>query len=649
MTSTTFSPKIFEYFRELKVSCLQGFRQIRGITILYAVLLLVFFPLLLFFISFAMGCMEPGAHRTVLENVLTCENVLNVLTASSLTSLFALIFAFSLCRFMHTRRSTDLFHSLPLKRGPMLLGRFLSGVFSLFLVLLLVWIAVLGVFLFLYRIQQQDLPLQIFTALSSHFLVQFLMGCASMAFSFLINVCCGTIVDALISVLGITVSVPLTIFFCQLYMYGTLPGFVLSSAYQGAEYFFFSPFLSAFYMASSNYTLLWWWILFVPLTMAAALGVYRLRKSEAAETSFAFPLPKILIRFFVTCAGGMIFGVMAQILSDSGFYLWFVIGSFCSHLILEVIYDRGFKGFAKSLIAYGAFAGIACLFFGIVAAGFFGFDTRVPTADTIEWVEYELSDGYETSDNPGVYLYSLPVQDQKKNESTILPFTNDAETIQSIQQAHTAAVQEYSLQQKPYWFHSSSSREFYAFGYNGAYSGNSRVHLRYHLKDGTVLERTYQQEDAERFLKVLKENTKQPLHPYPELYAILDAKALTHVSVSDETDEYGWFDYTGTQRKLTEADAKELLKILQDEAPNPLYNRSQEKEPVFDARLSLMLTLDVSYPLQLTEAYSWNPAFQGKTLYLPSYWEEQIEISVSQTDTPQLYAFLETRHWLPAA
>ena len=121
-----FSPKIFEYFRERKVSCLQGFRQIRGITILYAVLLLVFFPLLLFFISFAMGCMEPGAHRTVLENVLTCENVLNVLTASSLTSLFALIFAFSLCRFMHTRRSTDLFHSLPLKRGPMLLGRFLS-------------------------------------------------------------------------------------------------------------------------------------------------------------------------------------------------------------------------------------------------------------------------------------------------------------------------------------------------------------------------------------------------------------------------------------------------------------------------------------------------------------------------------------------
>ena len=151
MTSTTFSPKPGGFLQSYRTAL----RQIRGVTILYAAILAVALPLLLIFtlaqarsqyLLYGVG-VELSYHLSSQADSFMMASM--IFFALPLLWLFALIFTVTLFRYLHDKRSVDLYHSLPVRRENLLLGRLAAEITALtipFLAALLVCFLVLLIF-----------------------------------------------------------------------------------------------------------------------------------------------------------------------------------------------------------------------------------------------------------------------------------------------------------------------------------------------------------------------------------------------------------------------------------------------------------------------------------------------------------------------
>ena len=119
--------------------------------------------------------------------------------------------------------------------------------------------------------------------------------------------------------------------------------------------------------------------------------LYRKRKSETAENTFAFQIPKGLIRFLITAVGGFSLGYMLYwyYSSTANFLIGMLLGSFAAHMVVEAIYSRGFTRMKRSLAGYAVFLGAFVIFYGVVATGAFGYVDRMPNLEDIESVTFE--------------------------------------------------------------------------------------------------------------------------------------------------------------------------------------------------------------------------------------------------------------------
>lgn len=133
MTSTTFSPKPGGFFQSYRTAL----RQIRGVTLLYTAILAVALPLMLIFTVAQAKTNFPLYTPDMTQTEYMARQADNYLNASMpwfilpLLWLFALIFTVSLFRYLHDKRSVDLFHSLPVRRENLLLGRLAAEVTAL--------------------------------------------------------------------------------------------------------------------------------------------------------------------------------------------------------------------------------------------------------------------------------------------------------------------------------------------------------------------------------------------------------------------------------------------------------------------------------------------------------------------------------------
>lgn len=360
----------------------------RGMMALFATLLFLMFPAV---VLFGLANANIRTDSMTLEVYPISEQYANVfgdivrytmlLTVSSLCVLFTLLFAVQLFRYMHNKRSTDLFHALPVQRSAMLLGRVLAGLTALYVPLLLNT-GITALIALSFDIKDKGVQIG---GLFLQVLGLMLVLAAAFLFCVLMAVCSGTTLDMVLSVIGVNLSFPILVYSC-IYLIGCLlPGF--------------SPSID------------------LGSTLFVALA----------------PFPKGLIRFLITAVGGFSLGYMLYwyYSSTANFLIGMLLGSFAAHMVVEAIYSRGFTRMKRSLAGYAVFLGAFVIFYGVVATGAFGYVDRMPNLEDIESVTFEDYTYYQEfgSDHftiQGEQYESLAEQNpklcQKENLEKVLTF-----------------------------------------------------------------------------------------------------------------------------------------------------------------------------------------------------------------------------------
>lgn len=112
-----------------------------------------------------------------------------------------------------------------------------------------------------------------------------------------------------------------------------------------------------------------------------------------------FFLPKIFIRFIITAVAGLGMGLLfhTSLFSASSFFIGVAAGSLAAHIVVEAVYSRGFRQMKRSFTWYGIFAVAFIIFYGVLATGFFGYDTRLPAADDVESISVSIPNQFYNS------------------------------------------------------------------------------------------------------------------------------------------------------------------------------------------------------------------------------------------------------------
>jgi ABC-2 type transport system permease protein len=497
MTLTTSSNKKLREFREIY---LWSLKKVRGMSVLLALLIFMALPMILM-ISLNSNKNYIGLDDPYKRLVSTYSSI--VVTMSIMSMVIALVFtaviSVMLFNYLHQKRSVDLFHSLPLGRVPMLLGRYCAGLTALLLPVLVNYVVVCIVG-FSYGIDVEHS----FTFVAIKMLWFLLMLIAAMTFSVFMAICTGTSFDMMISILGVNAAYPLLILVGAEFTTRLLPGFSTDFSASSTLLTALAPFVAAVLPistsdgnpASADFVtggFLLWWILFTLFLLAASVWLYQKRKSESAESSFAFPIPKIVIRFLITAVAGIGFGLVLMLSADrpSNFFIGLVTGSLAAHIIVEAVYSRGFKQMKKSFSWYAVFALAFLVFYGVLATGCFGYDTRVPSADEVQSITFEEipREYYEYPDNTPIYS-----ADDFRLLAKITPKIQTTENIDKVLSLHKALTEE-------------NRKSFFPYPINMKI-GNG-ITVTYHLKDGGILKRTYPETEPDLWKSKIQNMAQQ--------------------------------------------------------------------------------------------------------------------------------------------
>ena len=594
MTSTTFSPKPGGFLQSYRTAL----RQIRGVTILYAAILAVALPLLLIFtlaqarsqyLLYGVG-VELSYHLSSQADSFMMAGM--IFFALPLLWLFALIFTVTLFRYLHDKRSVDLYHSLPVRRENLLLGRLAAEITALaipFLAALLVCFLVLLIF-------GASVDAATIWARALFFLLDTLALIALMIF-FL--VCCGTVFDAAVSTIAFCGGLPLLVLLSTEYVGKALPGYAGDSV-PYALYRAMNPFLGAMALRNElTAPVQLWWLFYAAALLIAAVFLYRKRPSEAAENAFAFPIPRILIRFLVSAGFGMLLGLLVYSIYPSfPFLISALLGALLAHLAIETVYRRGVKGIWKTMRAYAAVAVLFVVFILVCSTGCFGYTTRIPAVDDVKAVTFTTNYGSDhtatlyTEDENGVRLYIASLESM----------TAEPENIEQVIALHQDIIDRY-LAMGPFY----------------PMSEGSRFEVRYTLKDGTVLQRRfYSSGYPAGFTEKLEELSCQE--------EILKNKIDCFLLSQDSFDSISLYSMTEDDRNyeslsLDAGQRAELLEALQNDylsgnALNPSWgDYTAELSLTHEGSNSLPVSIEEGSALAETLSLPDSPVYLTGTFY----------------------------------
>lgn len=354
--------------------------------------------------------------------------------------------------YLYNRRAIDMYHSLPIKRAALFVGRFGAG----FTMTLLPAVFGLG------SAKLLSVMLSVQDRLSSragHILL--LSVCLYVFVVFVIN-CCGTVWEAILYGTGLTVAL-LGICYSVPEFATSLYGFS-GSVELGDWLLAFTPF---YYIASMDSG--WSWTAVIPVFTAAGLFclsliLYQNRKSENTGSAFSYRFLFYIISSFISVAVVIFVYIWGRELLSAVFL------GFLSYFIMSVLSNRGFKKLIPVVLRG---LGISVLVSGFIlsfeATGGFGYVDRIPAPDKIESVAIRT---IETGDYQTYGRYSS-VDSIAVSEAPEYMVYREAENIALIQKLHQSLLEK---------------KESLEEGIGCIYLD---VNLEYRLKNGTTIQRSY--------------------------------------------------------------------------------------------------------------------------------------------------------------
>ncbi|MCI8359780.1 MAG: DUF2339 domain-containing protein [Clostridiales bacterium] len=598
MTSATFSDKGLKA-AGLKRAPLRFFgwslrknMLITGIASILALLISPGIPLMNYYAYLAQAAeIQTDIFRNI-EDTLPIVCIL----LSLLAGLQALVLSSLNYRYMHHKAASDLFHALPLTRTRMLLGRFLS-VFLMSLAPVAVGLCGLAA----------AVALTPLTGLSAPLFCRMLAGIAVLcfacaSFTALIAVSAGSGFDMFAALLVTNIGWPvICILFsglCQSQLTG-YPGLTLTL--QDEVYFLFSPFgrLLGFSFRSAGRTFAWFegagqdlrffglWILLGLVFLAAALILYKRRKSEAAGSPYAFQYLPVLLQMIAAVIGGAALGVLFGLgsVDTLSFYIFMAVGAALGGLIPGAIFSRGFKRLKRDMIVAGCVFLVMLAVIGVISSGGLGYESRVPSLSSVNSVSmdfhlnasyYGSTSVYEENDT-GNYQESYAADTDLDPAAVFSPTTEslvftEQTDIQNIQKLHTAVVEWLSANKS----RRSGERIYDALGDREESDGNTVVSLglTYYTKWGGRIIRQYNLW-LSAFTEELAPIFSSPVYlraAYPKLYDEKGFASYPAVTIEDKKSLNAFTDQL-SQNALEDLRTAYLRDLSQPKTAQTLLQR----------------------------------------------------------------------------
>lgn len=589
--------------------------------IVYAVLLLFSYPLLIF-----MYKIFNNSSKEIQNGFLEgCAALVFPVITGGIAILFTLLVAVFMFSYMHKKRSVDVFGALPVTRRTLFFSRYFTGIS----ILLVPFLLCMGLSMLL-SIQSFEAVQQLWRS-SVTILVSVVVAYTFTAF---VAVCCGTTADMVISVLAINGLYPLMVLMCQVISNSTIPGVTSNFNLPAVVYTALSPYSSGIVNAvmdpaltESGAQFLWWFVL-LALSIAGCIAVSRKRKAECAQAGFALRLLPVLVRAIACTVAGLVFalvfssfsfGVNAQN-SVLNHYIWFflglMIGSFIAHLILTFIYNRGSRGFLKSLISYGVLILVIGAAYMIVSTGMFGMDLYVPQPQQVKQVQFKVN---------GPENFFLSGADEE-----LFAVYTEQEDIEKVVRVHTSITD--NLRERAGYPYAMSLG---AFGYmeNEAPLFYDVI-IKYTLENGCVVERVY------------SNFTFDSREIAPEVLAVIESQAYKEQTVPiliyDDSSIRSVIAYGSnmTEEAYTVADREQIIGIASALRKDILddQNVNTSNEETADDAEKTCISVDFCYDIP-EEKDASGKVIQTRTQYF--------NISITE-DYKNTWEALDRYHLLPA-
>lgn len=607
-------------------------KRYKGISIAYIAMLFVTFPLIELLIIF------QNKEQFLSDGVINMSepNVVGVLFVF-VTIIFTTIFAIVSFSYMHNKRCVDLFGSLPISRRTMFFTRYISV-----LVQTIIPVVVIGTLGALLTLKSEYF-------ISSMKMVALLVLGVTGIVSFIavLSLCCGTVVDVLVSFLVINGVYPICILICNMFPATILPGFGIEENMSFSLYTLLSPAFAPFAGIWEKEKILYivWWIIFSAIIIGACVVLSKKRKAETAQNAFVFVVVEQVIKFFSGFTVGFGMGwIFAQIGGGSNEsyksqYVWFFvglcIGAFLTATILHLIYHRGISKILSSLVIGAADVVVAVVFVVVIITGAFGYDKRVPDVEEIEAVSVVLD---------GQGSYYVNGKDIRKN------YIRERELIEDIVAAHRTIIkQEITLKQGTYPIDVSTQVVHAVYEDEEDYI-TEEVEISYQLKNGEVIHRDYiGNYSGEEIVKL-----SQSLELYTNEIQMLKEIPLNEIDrIELEEEQDMRINITGSVdkiKKIKDAVIKDYDSLggekvdLGDKIYTlyfPCYNSREDyieiKIPITEKCKNTMKILDTEYKNKRLLYYEQTLTFGGgryskaakKTVYFrtPDEWDKDVKVS----------------------
>lgn len=442
--------------------------------------------------GFFMDYFHSGVYAGV-EQSAVVASILVVLALASV--LFGL-------SYMHSKKTVDLYHALPVKRPHLLSANLLAS----FSAIVAPWLAVYAVTMLVQLVgfgRYGWISPAYFGFILFDIISIAVYLAAVLAFVAFIAVNVGTVFDSFAVSMAMGFSPPVV------YLIG---GVVFSNELYGATFnpdgtvLYLSPFLYHFqhfmlldqlrdyttYNYASSVWIIVGGLVAAAVFFAAAVACYNRRKSEVAEQTQATGVFQMIVKCVAAFMGAaMFYGVFNSTPFVVKLFAM-LFGAVLIGIVAELILSRGVKNLAANLKWLGLAGACCCVALLLVRLDVFGYVTRVPDASTVASVAVNY-DGRFTGSRS-----AFSIGDSEKAVLT------NPESIEIVTRAHRIAV----ANPPP-----SGTRNYDPYdpddkGANNQYDYEYLI-LDYTLKNGSHIRRTYRQIFRPAFAELVNLENKE--------------------------------------------------------------------------------------------------------------------------------------------
>ncbi len=242
----------------------------------------------------------------------------------------------------------------------------------------------------------------------------------------------------------------------------------------------------------------------------AATLIYRHRPSEAAQHALAFPKTRAFIKYplvvLAAAFGGLFFHYVGDLFET---WVWYFVGmvlaGFIASQLMEVVYHADFRAIIKRLLPLGIILAIMITGSALMVSDVFGYNKFVPKQNEVAALEINLSGvnrytaeahlAYASTTNgvnDTVYIGDIGMDSGTYAELTA---ATEAEALLSYGQveseegiAAAIAIVEKLIAEDGSDYDSDSP-------YYDPYRNSTTAYIRYTMKDGSIITRSYVQND----------------------------------------------------------------------------------------------------------------------------------------------------------